>query len=344
MASIVVFFLRDANPLVEAVGGEASRQIAHAFGERRRVVGGVGENEAAPFADGDRQQSELGAIERAQVADGEYLARFGVVARGEKRRSFAFAAGRVAPAVVGAADVFAFDFSVLREQLRAAMTADIVKGAQDSVLAAHGENRLTAAFADDDISRRFDIFGAPDDDPRRFENAPFFDFEKAVVAVGGGIERPSAIDGGAGFGVGLGASEIGGGDATVGGASVGNGAVVGGNARRAVVFGRGFCGTGHHGFWRIVKRKRRRLFDSNRITKPADSNRRRRNPRAASRKKATMKTRHPPDAAIYPDLFFAANKENLRAPPINGDCAVLWRIVQNVRSKSAVCARDARRR
>ena len=215
-----VFFLRDANPFVEAVSGEARRQIAHAFGERRRVVGGVGENEAAPFADGDRQQSELGAIERAQVADGEYLARFGVVARGEKRRSFAFAAGRVAPTVVRAADVFAFDFSVLREQLRAAMTADIVKGAQDSVLAAHGENRLTAAFADDDISRRFDIFGAPDDDPRRFENAPFFDFEKAVVAVGGGVERPSAIDGGAGFGVGLDASEIGG-----GGASVGNGAV-----------------------------------------------------------------------------------------------------------------------
>ena len=250
-----VFFLRDANPLVEAVGGEARRQIAHAFGERRRVVGGVGENEAAPFADGGRQQSELGAIERAQVADGEYLARFGVVARGEKRRSFAFAAGRVAPAVVGAADVFAFDFSVLREQLRAAVAADIVKGAQDSVFAAHGENRLTAAFADDDISRRFDIFGAPDDDPRRFENAPFFDFEKAVVAVGGGIESPSAIDGSAGFGVGLGAGEIGGGGATVGGASVGNGAVVGGNARRAVVFGRGFCGTGHHGFWRNCKTK-----------------------------------------------------------------------------------------
>ena len=59
-----VFFLRDANPLVEAVSGEARRQIAHAFGERRRVVGGVGENEAAPFANGDRQQSEVGAIER----------------------------------------------------------------------------------------------------------------------------------------------------------------------------------------------------------------------------------------------------------------------------------------
>ena len=226
------------------------------------------------------------------------------------------------------------------------MAADIVKRAQDSVFAAHGENRLTAAFADDDISRRFDIFGAPDDDPRRFENAPFFDFEKAVVAVGGGIERPSAIDRGAGFGVGLGAGEIGGGGAAVGDATVGNGAVVGGNARRAVGFGRGFCGTGHHGFWRNCKTKTGRIvrFESyhqaRRFQPPAAATRAPRVAKKRQRKHGIRRTRRCPriyfsprikkiparrrSMAIAQFLWRSVSKCSqqvgcLRAPPRGGD-------------------------
>src|SRR6266568_1836059 len=128
-------------PLVEPVAGEALRKVAEFVGERWAVRIEVDEDQAAPRLGADGEETVVGPVELLHVAHVEdALLAFGDLGALEERRPEAGAVEAVRPAVIRAAEEALDVERAFVDELRTAVSADVVERANDSVDAADDEH------------------------------------------------------------------------------------------------------------------------------------------------------------------------------------------------------------
>src|SRR6185312_5731448 len=142
--------LADEAVVFERVGFGFPNEIAEALEERHRILGEVREHEAAPGGDADREEAIVLPVEIDGVA--------------EMRRGAQAAGGVVGPAVIAAAEHVAMAGALLQDG-RAAMAADVVKGAQVSVAVSDREQAPAREFDGDGVAGVAQLVLAAEPDP-----------------------------------------------------------------------------------------------------------------------------------------------------------------------------------